>query len=78
MPTAQLHGEGRRSYQAAKSNCRSGSGRVWLFPFGVLHVPPRPTLHLYVRDRNSDAEQAIVNWAQRAVSDIETQVTELK
>jgi hypothetical protein len=40
--------------------------------------PPRPTLHLYVRDRNSDAEQAIINWAQRAVSDIETKVTVLK
>ena len=26
MPTAQLHGKGRSSYQAAKSNCRSGSG----------------------------------------------------
>jgi hypothetical protein len=40
--------------------------------------PPRATLHLYVRDRNSDAEQAIINWAQRAVSDIETKVTVLK
>jgi len=78
MPTAQLHGEGLSSYQAAMSNCRSGSGRVWLFPFGVLHVPPRPTLHLYVRDRNSEAEQAIINWARRAVGDVETKVTVLK
>jgi len=40
--------------------------------------PPRPTLQLYVRGRNSEAEQAIINWAQRAVGPIETKVTVLK
>ena len=40
--------------------------------------PPRPTLHLYVRDRNSEAEQAVINWARRAVGDVETKVTVLK
>ena len=40
--------------------------------------PPRPTLQLYVRGRNSEVEQAIINWARRAVGDIETKVTVLK
>lgn len=30
------------------------------------------------RDRDSEAEQAIINWARRAVGDVETKVTVLK
>jgi hypothetical protein len=46
--------------------------------FRSAYCSDRPTLQLYVRGRNSEAEQAIINWARRAVGDIETKVTVLK
>ena len=46
--------------------------------FRSTRCAERPTLQLYVRARNSEAEQAIVNWAGRVVGDFETKVTVLK
>ena len=46
--------------------------------FRAASCSERPTLQLYVRGQNSEAERAIIDWAGAAVGDFETRRTVLK